>query len=256
MKLLYLTDLHFRTLPNSFQEALEVVESESPDVLLLGGDYESWEYLWLFLKSAGCPEKRKAVFILGNNDEYELTPDICSKFPAVYLDMVQYVVFNEASPKIVVTGFSRNFSLREKQWSITVKQAVSKAHEIRRVLPPDGVRVVLLHEVPMELITAARAVKPDLRFNHRVADAASRVAEILDADLVLVGHLHIPGLDPLAPEIARRDSTRVFILATWPNKNYVVVECADDHVNVEVRKYPSQSTLIRKRIRPRTRSQE
>jgi len=248
MKLLFLSDLHFKTLPGSANDAIEVIEQEDPEVVLLGGDYESFELLATFLMSIKCPSKRKCVFILGNNDEFEPNPQDLVRLGATYLDYVSYVVFN-SEPKILVTGFSRNFSLREKPFSITVREALARAHRIRQVLPEDNsFRIVMLHEVPIEILRAAKQVKPDLRFNPRIADAASTVAKILGADLVLVGHLHIPGLDPIAPEIVEENKHRIFILATWPNRNYVVIETEERHVRIEVRKYPGQSTLVMKKL--------
>jgi len=247
MKLLFISDLHFKTMPGSMRDAVELVEKEDPDVLLLGGDYESFELFASFLMAVKCPNKRKAVFILGNNDEFEISERDLVRLGAALLDYVTYVNF-DSSPRIIVTGFSRNFSLREKPYSITTREAISRARRIRNVLPEDGFRIVMLHEVPTEILTAARAVKPDLRFNPHIADAASKVAEILGADLVLVGHLHIPGLDPLAPEIVKEGKRRVFILATWPNRNYVVIEPEENHIRVEVKKYPGQTTLIMKKL--------
>ena len=239
VRLLYLTDLHFKSNPHSLGEATYVVECEDPDVLLLGGDFEDAVLLKKFLRSCRVPDRRRAFFILGNKDLFRLTGDV----PAVHLDDVVYQRLGLGDYALLLVGFSGCIAptLRSQK---AAERCLTLAEFERRVLyKAEALRlekrrflVVLMHEPTLEILHYLHACGlTKIRYNPRLSSRVSELLKLLGPDVVLTGHLHVETFACVQRQVSGR--TALHILATWtPDKYYVTLDLYSSEVQIQIRR--------------------
>jgi uncharacterized protein len=186
-----ITDLHRSdTVPHELiMRAVKLLMSETPDLVVLGGDYVTWGDRHFVVPSAEALAPLSAphgVFaVLGNHDDDRDMP--------AALSATGVVVLRDARTRLKIRGETLDLA-GIRYWT---RRATDIAHVLRGASP----NVILLAHNPLRLVEAAALAVP----------------------LVLSGHTHggqvvLPGIGAVAarefPVIAgkgRRDSTEIFV---------------------------------------------
>jgi len=186
-----LTDLHRSdtVTHDLIDAAVQLLMAQSPDLIILGGDYVTWGDRRFVEPAADALAPLSApqgVFaILGNHDnDHDMPPALAAK---------GFVVLRDARTRLTIRGETLDLA--------GIRFWTRKPSEIAYVLRGASPNVILLAHTPMRLIEAAALAIP----------------------LVLSGHTHggqivLPGIGAVAarefPVIAgagRRDNTRIFV---------------------------------------------
>ena len=236
MKLLYLSDLHFEEDSKSYNDALALVESERPDVLLIGGDFGSRDLAVSFLRECSkyCSQ---IVGILGNNDEFELDDEEFSNVTILDAGIAKI------SDNVAVLGISRNIGLKPKKYRLTVNDFLKYCRELYecvRKFCDDDVKILLLHDVPIEVAEVAVVRGIIQKFSEIICGSVSDCVQLLDPDVVLVGHLH-------AGVLTVEKGHTLFIVSTWVRYRYFTeISIEDGRVVVRVGKFPEGESVFEK----------
>ena len=186
-----LTDLHRSdTVTHDLIDgAVRLLMAESPDLIVLGGDYVTWgdrRFVGPAAEALAPLTAPHGVFaVLGNHDnDHDMPPALAEK---------GFVVLRDARTRLTIRGETLDLA--------GVRYWTRKPSEVAYVLRGAAPNVILLAHTPMRLIEAAALAVP----------------------LVLSGHTHggqivLPGIGAVAarefPVIAgtgRRDNTRIFV---------------------------------------------
>jgi len=186
-----ITDLHRSdtVTHDLIDRAVQLLMSESPDLIILGGDYVTWGDRRFVEPAADALAPLSAphgVFaILGNHDnDHDMPPALTAK---------GFVVLRDARTRLTIRGETLDLA--------GIRFWTRKPSEIAYVLRGAAPTVILLAHTPMRLFEAAALAVP----------------------LVLSGHTHggqivLPGIGAVAarefPVIAgggRRENTRIFV---------------------------------------------
>jgi uncharacterized protein len=186
-----ITDLHRSdTVPHELiMHAVKLLMSETPDLVVLGGDYVTWGDRHFVVPSAEALAPLSAPHgvyaVLGNHDDDRDMP--------AALSATGVVVLRDARTRLKIRGETLDLA-GIRYWT---RRATDIAHVLRGASP----NVILLAHNPLRLVEAAALAVP----------------------LVLSGHTHggqvvLPGIGAVAarefPVIAgkgRRDSTEIFV---------------------------------------------
>jgi uncharacterized protein len=186
-----ITDLHRSdTVPHELiMRAVKLLMSETPDLVVLGGDYVTWGDRHFVVPSAEALAPLSAPHgvyaVLGNHDDDRDMP--------AALSATGVVVLRDARTRLKIRGETLDLA-GIRYWT---RRATDIAHVLRGASP----NVILLAHNPLRLVEAAALAVP----------------------LVLSGHTHggqvvLPGIGAVAarefPVIAgkgRRDSTEIFV---------------------------------------------
>jgi uncharacterized protein len=186
-----ITDLHRSdtVTHDLIDRAVQLLMSESPDLIILGGDYVTWGDRRFVGPAADALAPLSAphgVFaILGNHDnDHDMPPALTAK---------GFVVLRDARTRLTIRGETLDLA--------GIRFWTRRPSEIAYVLRGAAPTVILLAHTPMRLFEAAALAVP----------------------LVLSGHTHggqivLPGIGAVAarefPVIAgggRRENTRIFV---------------------------------------------
>ena len=186
-----ITDLHRSdTVPDELvRRAVQLLMNESPDLVVLGGDYVTWgdrHYVIPVAEALAPLAAPHGVFaVLGNHDDDRDMP--------AALNARGFVVLRDARTRLTIRGETIDFA--------GIRYWTRKASDIAHVLRGASPNVILLAHNPLRLAEAAAMAVP----------------------LVLSGHTHggqivLPGIGALAarefPVIAgkgRRENTEIFV---------------------------------------------
>ena len=187
----FITDLHRSdtVTHDMIDRAVQLLMAESPDLIVLGGDYVTWGDRRFVGPAADALAPLSAphgVFaILGNHDnDHDMPPALTAK---------GFVVLRDARTRLTIRSETLDLA--------GVRFWTRKPSEIAYVLRGASPNVILLAHTPMRLLEAAALAVP----------------------LVLSGHTHggqivLPGIGAVAarefPVIAgagRRENTRIFV---------------------------------------------
>ena len=218
LKLLFLTDLHFETDTASLEDAVSLVKEKRPNVLILGGDYESLDKLLEFLQHVdGYVDE--AVGILGNNDEYDFT-DIekravklteegrirCSIYrsphgghvmlhfghtEAVFMDNGVYYPVSDGEKLVEIYVISRNIGVARRKHRKTMEEYAGLAESLANMKRLRKYRILVIHEVPLTLCQLIKQEKPDFQFFEPIAWLVEDTVRKIKPDMLLHGHLHM-----------------------------------------------------------------
>ena len=191
LRLGFITDLHRSdtVTHDLIDSAVQLLMAQSPDLIILGGDYVTWgdrRFVGPAAEALAPLSAPHGVFaILGNHDnDHDMPPALTAK---------GFVVLRDARTRLTIRGETLDLA--------GVRYWTRKASEIAYVLRGAAPNVILLAHTPMRLIEAAALAVP----------------------LVLSGHTHggqivLPGIGAIAarefPVIAgagRRENTRIFV---------------------------------------------
>ena len=235
MRALYLSDLHFKEDPKSYVDAVDLVKSRSPDILLLGGDYEDLDMFKMFLREAQ-KHVDAIILILGNNDPFTIKDvQISSRVIALDCDAVWLPKYD-----ILILGISRNVALRPRPYRRTLSDYIACAKKLGSYSHlPFSWKVLLVHEVPTEIAEEAVKRRQIVKFQELICGTASDAVHIIDPDVVFVGHLHAGHM------IVRKEGRPLFVLATWTIfRCYVECTFEKNFAEIVVRKYPSEEEVV------------
>src|SRR5690349_7491343 len=185
------TDLHRSdtVTHDLIDRAVQLLLAQSPDIIVLGGDYVTWgdrRFVGAVAEALAPLTAPHGVFaILGNHDnDHDMPPALTAK---------GFVVLRDARTRLTIKGETLDLA--------GIRYWTRKPSEIAYVLRGASPNVILLAHTPMRLIEAAA----------------------LGVPLVLSGHTHggqivLPGIGAVAarefPVIAgsdRRDGTTIFV---------------------------------------------
>ena len=169
--------------------AVQLLMAQSPDLIVLGGDYVTWgdrRFVGPAAEALAPLSAPQGVFaILGNHDnDHDMPPALAAK---------GFVVLRDARTRLTIRGETLDLA--------GIRFWTRKPSEIAYVLRGAAPNVILLAHTPMRLIEASALAIP----------------------LVLSGHTHggqivLPGIGAVAarefPVIAgtgRRENTRIFV---------------------------------------------
>jgi uncharacterized protein len=169
--------------------AVRMLLAESPDLIILGGDYVTWgdrRFVGAAADALAPLTAPQGVFaVLGNHDnDHDMPPALAAK---------GFVVLRDARTRLIIRGETLDLA--------GIRYWTRKRSEIAYVLRGASPNLILLAHTPMRLIEAAS----------------------LGVPLVLSGHTHggqivLPGIGAVAarefPVIAgsgRRENTRIFV---------------------------------------------
>jgi len=169
--------------------AVRILLAESPDLIVLGGDYVTWgdrRFVGAAADALAPLTAPQGVFaVLGNHDnDHDMPPALAAK---------GFVVLRDARTRLIIRGETLDLA--------GIRYWTRKPSEIAYVLRGGSANLILLAHTPMRLIEAAS----------------------LGVPLVLSGHTHggqivLPGIGAVAarefPVIAgtgRRENTRIFV---------------------------------------------
>jgi len=169
--------------------AVRILLAESPDLIVLGGDYVTWgdrRFVGAAADALAPLTAPQGVFaVLGNHDnDHDMPPPLAAK---------GFVVLRDARTRLIIRGETLDLA--------GIRYWTRKPSEIAYVLRGGSPNLILLAHTPMRLIEAAS----------------------LGVPLVLSGHTHggqivLPGIGAVAarefPVIAgggRRENTRIFV---------------------------------------------
>jgi predicted MPP superfamily phosphohydrolase len=187
----FITDLHRSdtVTHDLIDSAVQLLMAQSPDLIILGGDYVTWgdrRFVGPVADALAPLSAPNGVFaILGNHDnDHDMPPALAAK---------GFVVLRDARTRLTIRGETLDLA--------GVRYWTRKPSEVAYVLRGAAPNVILLAHTPMRLIEAAALAVP----------------------LVLSGHTHggqivLPGIGAIAarefPVIAgagRRENTRIFV---------------------------------------------
>jgi len=187
----FITDLHRSdtVTHDLIDSAVQLLMAQSPDLIILGGDYVTWgdrRFVGPAAEALAPLAAPHGVFaILGNHDnDHDMPPALAAK---------GFVVLRDARTRLTIRGETLDLA--------GVRYWTRKPSEVAYVLRGAAPNVILLAHTPMRLIEAAALAVP----------------------LVLSGHTHggqivLPGIGAVAarefPVIAgagRRENTRIFV---------------------------------------------
>ena len=232
MKLLFLTDPHFEKDSDSYSQAIELIEDEKPDILLLGGDYGNINTFTNFLNEA-AKHVNKIFFILGNNDEFEPSQIPESPHNTTYVDGNVEVV-----GEVAVCGISRNVSFRPRPYRRTIREFLSIAREVAgkvASLPEEvWVRVLMLHDVSREILEAFQTMGKIQAFNPAIADAVSKAIRLVQPNIVLMGHLHAKA--HMLILVTGNGHRIVETVSTWHKyRTYITIQVQSNKLLIEIK---------------------
>jgi uncharacterized protein len=187
----FITDLHRSdtVTHDLIDSAVRLLMAQSPDLIILGGDYVTWgdrRFVEPAAEALAPLSAPHGVFaVLGNHDnDHDMPPALTAK---------GFVVLRDARTRLTIQGETLDVA--------GVRYWTRKPSEVAYVLRGAAPNVILLAHTPMRLIEAAALAVP----------------------LVLSGHTHggqivLPGIGAIAarefPVIAgtgRRENTRIFV---------------------------------------------
>ncbi len=238
MRAIFLTDLHFRQDPLSFNEALMLIDQERPEVVILGGDFDDRELADRFINkvSQRCV---LVLFILGNNDEFEpYELQSLNNGNVLYLDGSAVAWLHDAD--VVFCGISRNIALSSKPFRKSPEQYLDSARKITQYIGNNrfSLEVLTIHEVPRELADLAKQRGIIQSYNEKIADTVSQAVKSISPDVVLCGHLHT---EYLAAKVVNDGGNILQILTCWSRyRTYVEIYAHIDRgIHIQVKKFPN-----------------
>ncbi len=190
--LLHLSDPHFGTeRPEVVQAVLALVQAQPPDLVVLSGDITQraragqFAAARRFVQALGAP----VLAVPGNHDIA-----LFNLFARVFRPYAAYAqafgaelepVFD--GPQLLVQGVNTTRPWRHKHGEVSAQQIQRVAQRLRQATPQQ-LRVVVVHQ-PV-------AVPPEDEPRNRLRghQAALKAWALAGADLVLGGHIHLPGV--------------------------------------------------------------